>query len=83
MAFFAVIVDNKVENILIADDLAGAELATEKTCVEYDPVAVGNLPHIGLGYDGTTFEQPTKDFVEPVLDPELLVITPGEEPIIE
>lgn len=83
MPFFASIVDNKVDNILVADDLASAELATEKTCVEYDPLNLGNTPHIGLGFDGTTFEQPEKLFTEPVVKPELLEVTPGGAPIVE
>ena len=83
MPFFAAIADGKVENILVADDLAGAELATEKPCVEYDPQDLGKQPHIGLGYDGTDFEQPTPAFVDPVLNPELHVLVPGEAPIIE
>lgn len=83
MPFFAAIADGKVDNILVADDLASAELATEKTCVEYDPQDLGKQPHIGLGYDGTNFEQPVREFVEPVVNPELLIITPGEAPIIE
>jgi hypothetical protein len=55
MANFAIIEDGKVTNIILANSKAIAEEVTGKTCVEYTS---DNHPHIGLGYDGTTFEQP-------------------------
>ena len=55
MANFAVIENNKVINIIIADTLEIAEFVSGKTCVSYTDA---NPAHIGLGYNGTTFEQP-------------------------
>ena len=55
MANFAVIEDGKVTNTILADSKAIAEEVTGKTCVEYTN---NNPACIGLGYDGTTFEQP-------------------------
>lgn len=52
---FAVIVEGKVDNIIVADSLEIAEAATGKTCVPYTE---DNAAHIGLSFDGTTFEQP-------------------------
>ena len=54
MADFAVIEDGKVLNTIVAESKAIAEEMTGKTCVEY---AIENPACIGLGYDGTTFEQ--------------------------
>jgi hypothetical protein len=55
MANFAVIKDGKVENLIVSESKDVAEEATGLTCVEYTDV---NPAFIGLGYDGTTFEQP-------------------------
>jgi hypothetical protein len=55
MANFAIIEDAKVTNIILADSKAVAEEVTGKTCVEFTE---SNPACIGLGYDGTTFEQP-------------------------
>jgi len=55
MADFAVIENSKVINIIIADTKEIAELVSGKTCAIYTNA---NPAHIGLGYDGTTFEQP-------------------------
>lgn len=52
---FAIIENNLVENIIVAESKAIAEQVTSKTCVEYTDA---NPAHIGLGYDGSTFEQP-------------------------
>lgn len=52
---FAVISGNSVVNIIVADSKEIAEEVTGLTCVEYTNE---NPAHIGLGYDGTTFEQP-------------------------
>lgn len=58
---FAVISENIVTNIIVADSQEIAEAVTGFTCVEY---TVANPAHIGLGYDGTTFEQPVLAIVE-------------------
>lgn len=55
MANFAIIEDGKVTNTILADSKAIAEEVTGKTCVEF---TLSNPACIGLGYDGTTFEQP-------------------------
>ena len=56
MSTFAVINDNKVENIIVADTKEIAEEATGKLCVEYTDESPAC---IGLGWDETTgFEQP-------------------------
>jgi len=55
MPNFAVIEDGKVINTILADSKVVAEEVTGKTCVEY---TIKNPAVIGLGYDGTTFEQP-------------------------
>ena len=60
MANFAVIEDKKVINTILADSKAIAEEVTGKTCVEYTSE---NPACIGLGYDGTTFEQPAPTVV--------------------
>ena len=57
---FAVIEDNVVVNIILAETKQMAETATGKTCVEYTD---SNPAVIGLGYDGTTFEQPEVVFI--------------------
>jgi hypothetical protein len=65
----AVIEDGIVKNIIVADSIAVAEEITQLQCVEYTE---DNPARIGLGYDGSTFEQP------PVLDPRTLEFTPEE-----
>jgi len=55
---FAVLVDNIVENIIVADSKEVAEQATGKTCIEYTEE---NLTSIGWTYDGTTFVAPTEE----------------------
>lgn len=55
MANFAIIENGIVLNTILAESKAIAEEVTGKTAVEYTDA---NPPHIGLGYDGTTFEQP-------------------------
>lgn len=55
MPNFAVILDNKVINIIVADSKESAEQATNNACIEYTE---DNPAYIGLGYDGITFEQP-------------------------
>lgn len=55
MKNFAVLNHSIVENIIVAESKEIAEQVIGKTCVEYTS---DNPAHIGLGYDGTTFEQP-------------------------
>lgn len=62
MANFAVIENGIVLNTILADSKAIAEEVTGKTCVEYTDA---NPACIGLGYDGTTFEQPAPVAEEP------------------
>lgn len=53
MANFAVIENNKVINIVIAESKTIAEEITNKTCVEYTE---SNPAFIGSIYNGTNFE---------------------------
>jgi len=53
---YAVIENGIVINVIIADSLEMAEYISGKTCVEYE-YTTDNTPVIGLGYDGTVFEQ--------------------------
>lgn len=62
MANFAIIEDGVVTNTILADSKAIAEEVTGKTCVEYTDA---NPACIGLGYDGTTFEQLAPSVEEP------------------
>jgi hypothetical protein len=55
MANFAVLKDNVVTNIIIADTKETAETVTEQTCVEYTE---SNPAGIGWTYDGTKFIPP-------------------------
>ena len=55
MVNFAVIEDNKVTNVIVADTKEIAEMVTGFTCFESTPE---NPAHVGLGFDGTIFEQP-------------------------
>jgi hypothetical protein len=54
MPNFAIIENGIVTNTILAESKVVAEEVTGKTCVEYTEV---NPACIGLGYDGTTFEQ--------------------------
>jgi hypothetical protein len=56
MKNYAVIEDGTVINVIVAESLEIAESVSEKTCVEYE-YTKDNTPVIGLGYDGTVFEQ--------------------------
>jgi hypothetical protein len=53
MKNFAVISGNSVINVIVADDLESAELATKSNCVEY-------LDYVGIGWiwDGEKFINP-------------------------
>ena len=70
MPNFAIIENGKVTNIILADSKSIAEEVTGKICVEY---TFENPARIGLGYDGTTFEQPAPE--------EFNQAAPEEEPI--
>jgi hypothetical protein len=58
MAKFAVIENDIVKNVILADTKEIAEQVTGLICVE---TKSENPAHIGLGFDGTTFEQPTTE----------------------
>jgi hypothetical protein len=55
---FAVIENNTVINLIVADSKEIAEQITGLTCIEY---ADNSQIHIGIGFDGTTFEQPVAE----------------------
>lgn len=55
MANYAVIADNKVVNVIVADSKEIAEAVTNLTCVE---ITEENIAGIGWTYNGSTFEQP-------------------------
>jgi hypothetical protein len=55
MANYAVITDNKVVNVIVADSKEIAEAVTNLTCIE---ITEGNIAGIGWTYNGSTFEQP-------------------------
>lgn len=55
MANFAVIENDLVINVIIADDLEIAEQVTGKPCIEYDD---DNPAGIGWTYDGESFTPP-------------------------
>ena len=52
---FATVFEGKVQNLIEANSKEIAEQVTGLTCIEYTDE---NPAHIGLGYDGQTFEQP-------------------------
>jgi hypothetical protein len=56
MATFAVIKDNKVTNVIVADTKEIAELIVSQTCVEYTEQ---NPAGIGWIYNGETFTPPS------------------------
>jgi hypothetical protein len=55
MSTYAVIENNTVTNIIVADSKEIAEQATGKICVEYTDQ---NLAWIGLKYENNMFNQP-------------------------
>jgi hypothetical protein len=63
MKKFAVIVNDLVHDIIVANSLEDAETATGRTCVESTDA---NPAVVGLGYDGSVFEQPV--IVHPTLE---------------
>jgi hypothetical protein len=58
MANYAVIENNKVINVIIADSKEIAEQVTGLTCVE---ITEENPTDIGWNWDGTNFTIPTED----------------------
>ena len=61
MANFAVLSDNRVINVIVAETKEDAELATNSTCIEY---TTGNPAYIGWTWDGTNFVIPVEE--EPI-----------------
>lgn len=55
MTNFAVIKNNIVENIIVAESKDIAEEVTGLLCIEYTE---SDTPHIGLGYVDGVFEKP-------------------------
>lgn len=64
MANYAVIEDNKVTNIIVADSKEIAEDVTGYTCIEYTDE---NPAGIGYTWDGNNFIQP--EIEEPTEEP--------------
>ena len=58
---FAVIENGIVTNVIVAESKEIAEEVVGKTCVQYID---DNPAFIGLGCDGTTFEQPKIEVTE-------------------
>ncbi|CAB4194991.1 hypothetical protein UFOVP1281_16 [uncultured Caudovirales phage] len=58
MANFGVISGSSVINIIVAEDLESAELATKSTCVEYTDK---NPAGIGWTYEGKNFIAPVEN----------------------
>ena len=61
MATFAVLSNNLVTNIIVADSKEIAEQATASTCVEY---TADNFAGIGWTYDGSVFTAPVEEPTE-------------------
>lgn len=59
MAIFAVISNNEVANIIVADTLQDAEQVTLQECIE-----ITDIPEVNIGtkYNGTEFEIEVTDF---------------------
>jgi hypothetical protein len=62
MKNFAVIENDLVKNVIVAEDKLTAEEITSLICVEYS-LDSENIAHIGLAYNSETgiFEQPVKE----------------------
>jgi hypothetical protein len=58
MKNFAVLSGSSVINVIVAEDLESAELATKSTCVEYTDK---NLAGVGWTYDGKNFIAPVEN----------------------
>ena len=63
MANYAVIENNKVINVIVADSKEVAEEVTGKTCIEYTEETPAG---IGWDYDGVSFIAPITE--EPVVE---------------
>ncbi len=55
MKVFAVMKENVVQNVIVANDIESAELASLSTCIEWNQ---SDNPQVGWIYNGTNFEQP-------------------------
>ena len=62
---FAVIENNLVVNVIVAESKEIAELVTELTCIEY---TIENPAGIGWTFDGTSFINPFTVVEEPVIE---------------
>jgi hypothetical protein len=58
MSNFAIIENDIVTNLIVADSLEYAQEHTGKSCIEYDPLDTVTGPNIGLSYIDGIFEQP-------------------------
>lgn len=58
MPNFAIIDNGLVQNVIVCDSKEQAEFYTNRECVEFTP---SNPAWVGLGWDGTTFEQPVRE----------------------
>lgn len=58
MATFAVIENNTVTNVVVAETKEIAETVTGLTCIEYTEE---NPAGIGWGYDGINFVEPVRE----------------------
>ena len=61
MANYAVLSGSSVINVIVADDLESAELATKSTCVEYTDKSPAG---IGWTYDGKKFIAPVVEIID-------------------
>lgn len=66
MLNFAVINNNIVENVIVADTKEIAELVTNKTCVEYTE---SNPAGIGWTYENGKFIAPPQPIIEEIIKP--------------
>ena len=67
MKTFAIIEDQVVVNVIVAESLEIANAITGFDCVEYTEA---NPAHIGLTYDGESFEQPPVEVADVPTDSE-------------
>jgi hypothetical protein len=61
MKTFAIIENNKVSNVVVAETLEDAQFVFGDKCVEY---TAENPAGIGWDYNGATFEQPVEEATE-------------------
>lgn len=64
MNTFAVLINNVVSNVIVADDLVIAQEITGQMCIEVTHLQVG----IGWTYDGTNFIEPMQNLTEITID---------------